>query len=51
LNLLFIGAIVYFGVNAFYMVTSSRMEPLPTMPQVSPSDQAAETSRRLPPAH
>lgn len=51
LNLLFIGAIVYFGVNAFYMVTAGRMEPLPTMPELSVSDHSAETDRRPPPTH
>jgi len=51
LNLLFIGAIVYFGVNAFYMITAGRIEPLPTLPEVSVTDSTAETRRRPPPSH
>jgi general secretion pathway protein C len=51
LNLLFIGAIVYFGVNAFYMVTTSRIDPLPTLPEVAAGDDASQASRRPPPAH
>ena len=42
LNLLFIGAIVYFGVNAFYLTTAARLEsesPLPAMQQQAAKNQ------------
>lgn len=51
LNLLFIGAIVYFGVNAFYMVTASRIDTLPNLPEVAATDITAESGRRPPPSH
>jgi general secretion pathway protein C len=51
LNLMFIGAIVYFGVNAFYLATSAKFEVPPPRQEGSPSTPPQSAERAQPLSH
>jgi general secretion pathway protein C len=51
LNLLFIGAIVYSGVNAFYVITTANLDAVESQAVVTGAPDIPETGRRYPLTH